>query len=189
MSIKRIGVGLLAVIVVGLFSVPFTTSTVSGNAAEAAGPTAINLGEFFFGAPENMAPVGDAAKPEKVVATITGAAEGEIVLVLKNVGKLEHEVQSALFLATSETVVKSFDEKGNEISKVETVGALREVELQPGMSAEVTLALDEPLQRAFEDDPNLTMTFEISCQVGHSKRDTAKDHYQLGMRGFIILKS
>ena len=188
MSIRHISVGLLAVVVVGLFSVNFPSGIVSGSAAENAAPTAIDLGEYFFGAPANMAPVGDAAKPEKVVATITGAATGEIVLVLKNVGQLEHEVLSPLFLATSEAAVKSFDAKGNEISKVETVGSLREVALQAGMSAEVTLALDEPLQRAFEDDPNLTMTFEISCQVGHKKRDTAKDHYQLGMRGLIVLK-
>ncbi|MBI3661103.1 hypothetical protein HY230_11630 [Candidatus Acetothermia bacterium] len=162
---------------------------VSGSAAqEEAQPTTIQLGEYFYGTPVNAAPVGDASKPEKIVATITGAAKGEIVLVLKNVGKLEHEVQSALFLDTTETQVKSFDASGKEISKVETVGALREVEVQPGTTAEVTLSLDETLQRAFEDDPSLEMRFELACQSGHDKRDTAKDHYQMGMRGWIVLK-
>ena len=189
MTTKLIAVGVLAVVIAGLVSVTFPTSTLLGNAQEdEVQPSTIQVGEYFYGAPEYQAPVGDAAKPEKVVATITGAAKGEIVLVLKNVGKLEHEVQSALFLDTTETQITSFDASGKEISKVETVGALREVEVQPGTTAQVALTLDETLVRAFEDDPNLEMKFELACQSGHDKRDTAKDHYQMGMRGWIVLK-
>lgn len=182
MLTKRIAVGLLIVVVAGFFSLSLPTSTVSGE-EQAAGATTIQLGDFWFGAAANQVPVG---KPEANIATINGAASGEIVLVFQNAGKLEHEVViPGLFATTTEVKVKSFDANGKEISMVETVGALREIELQPGTKTEVTLALDEPIIRAFEDNPDLALQFEIGCHVGHG---TAADHYKAGMRGFITLK-
>lgn len=182
MLTKRIAVGLLIALVAGLLSVTLPNG-ISSDAAQASTAT-IKLGDFWFGAAANQAPVG---QPEPNIATISGAATGEITLVFENVGQVEHEVMVlGLFPATTEAVIKSFDANGNEVSKIETVSSLREVELQPGMRAEVTLVLDESIIRSFQDDPNLELKFEIACQVGHG---TGGDHYKAGMRGFITLKA
>lgn len=175
---KQIAVGFLVAIVAGLLSL-----TVPTGLAQQAQSTTIQLGDFWFGATANQIPVG---KPEVNVATISGAASGTVVIVFQNVGKLEHEITIAgLFETAAEAIIKSFDASGNEISKIEAVGGLREVELQPGMKAEVTLSLDEPLVRPFVDDPSLELHFEIACHVGHG---TSADHYKAGMRGLITLK-
>ena len=187
MNLKRIAIAMLVAVTAGLMAIPFSPAVVSGNAAQALpcglSGTFIQTGDFFFQGPAGKS--GPFNAPEVNVAAITGAASGEIVLVFKNVGGTEHEILSALFLTTTETIIKSFDAKCNEISKVESIGSLREVEVQPEMTAEVTLALDEALVRSLEDDPNLALTFEIVCHVDHG---TADDHYKKGMRGFITLK-
>jgi len=178
---KRIAVGLLVAVVAGVFSLSLPSNTATGE-EQASTATTIQLGDFFFKGPAGQS--GAFSAPEVNVATIGGAASGTIVLVFQNTGTLEHEVMSSLFFITTEAKIKSFDASGNEISKIESVGSLREVELQPGMRAEVTLVLDESLARSFEDDPNLSLQFEITCQVGHG---TLADHYRAGMRGLITL--
>ncbi|MBI1729090.1 hypothetical protein HY229_08175 [Candidatus Acetothermia bacterium] len=179
---KNTSIKMIAILVTALLLVPFIASIVPGQAAQDASTT-IQLGDFFFQGPEGK--TGPFDQPEVNIATITGASSGEIVITLQNNGKVEHEVLSPLFMLTNETSTVSFDSAGNQVSRVETVGSLREVAIEPGLKTEITLSLDEATFRSFEDDPNHALQFEIECFVGHG---TSGDHYKLGMRGFITLK-
>lgn len=173
---RRIAVGLMIAVVVGLFLV--TLGNADGNHGPKEADVTIVLGEMFFaveGAERKSFP--PPTPPESIV-TISGASDGEISILFKNVGQLLHEILSPLFLATIEAEVEVFDAEGHRIGKVESANLL-EVYVEPGMMAKVTLELSDAIVDSLKKDPDLTMTFEIACHIA--------GHYEAGQRALITV--
>jgi uncharacterized cupredoxin-like copper-binding protein len=171
MRSKRITIGLAVAVVVGLLWLTLPSMA----ASEEDMPT-IQIGDFFFavlGGPQVEYPPGT---PAESILTITGAADGEIELIIENVGMLLHEIRSPLFTATKEVKAEIIDAKGNVVAEVEGSNLL-ELELAPGWKAELKIKLAGAVKKSLAKDGNLIMTFELSCHV--------EGHYEAGMRALI----
>ncbi|MBI3961396.1 MAG: hypothetical protein HY335_01485 [Deinococcus sp.] len=139
----------------------------------------ILMGEFFFSVPggsQAAFPPPDA--PPQNILTISGAADGEIAFIVENIGAILHEIRSPLFMATKEVKAAIFDAAGNLVAESEGTDLL-ELELGAGFKAEVQITLAGAVAKSLAADPNLTMTFELSCHV--------EGHYPAGMRALITV--
>lgn len=176
MRSKRITVGLVVAVLAGLLWV--TSMAASGDSAHGEDIPTIQMGDFFFGVPGGPQVEYPPGTPGESILTITGGADGEIRLIIENVGMLLHEIRSPLFTATKEVKAEIIDANGNVVAEVEGSNLL-ELELAPGWKAELHIELAGAVKKSLAKDGNLIMTFELSCHV--------EGHYEAGMRALITI--
>lgn len=139
----------------------------------------ILMGEMWFavpGGPQIGFAPGENA-PDSII-TVSGAETGKLEIVVTNVGNVLHEIRSPLFMAAKEVKVLFFDPDGVFIAEAEGTDML-EVELAAGYTAVFNIDLAGAVTKSFDKDPNLVLTYEISCHV--------TGHYEAGMRALLTL--
>lgn len=148
--------------------------------AQGTPPPVINLGDFYFAINDSEPISFPPGTPPQSILTVTGAAEGEVILFFHNdTEETTHEVLSTLFLAASKVATVIRDAEGDLIAEI--VGpSLTEFELGPGWTIKVEITLAEAVVEAMEKDPDREWTFDLSCFV--------PGHYEAGMRALITLK-
>jgi uncharacterized cupredoxin-like copper-binding protein len=95
----------------------------------------------------------------------------EIKLIVKNVGKVEHELMS-VFLSSHWVKVLV------EVNGVEMEIAFHELELEPGQQAKIKLIPQVPGHVLEESGGQVE--FELGCFI--------KDHYKAGMKGKFVVE-
>lgn len=179
---KIMAVWLMVAVVAGAFAVTLASvvpkDKVPRHHAPGGTDVTLVLGEMFIsveGAERRPFPIGT---PVENIVTISGAADGEISILFKNVGKKLHEIYSPLFKATEKIEVQFFDVEGNFSGKFSSP-SLTEFYILPGWSFELRLTLGKAIVDSLAKDPDLRMAFEISCHV--------PGHYEAGQRAFVTL--
>ena len=81
-------------------------------------------------------------------------------------------------MAAKEVKAEIMDPNGKMVAESEGTDLL-ELELAPGYSAVLHIELAGAVKKSFKKDPNLALTYEISCHV--------EGHYEAGMRALVKL--